>query len=174
MSASTPLARRVRRAPLTDRIQAYLNPWDFLLWLSEEINSNEWEEACRAWSTPAGIVINVLFMLARANVGNTSSFGRGGDDVFGDYDERHGTGWLAWFVSAQSEEGWSSFVMRADDCHRLLSSSTFSPRSPSSMPTTPSAANDTIVSSKHPWRLLLTRHLPEESALTLIRHQTRP
>lgn len=89
--------RRVRRAPLAERIKAYLNPWDFLLWASEEINSNEWQEAWDQWAVPGGVAVNIIFMIARANTSSTA-FSRG-DDVFGDYHERRGTGWLAWFVS---------------------------------------------------------------------------
>lgn len=90
--------RRVRKAPLADRVQAYLNPWDFLLWLSEEINSSEWQDCLSQWAIPGGIAANIVFLVARANTGG-SSFARN-DDVFGDYHERGGTGWLAWFVSA--------------------------------------------------------------------------
>lgn len=89
-------SRRIRRAPLSDRVKAYLNPWDFLLWLSEEINDSEWQEVCTQWATPAGIVINIVFMIARANVGGDDA--ARGDEVFGDYNERFGSGWLAWFV----------------------------------------------------------------------------
>lgn len=89
--------RIVRQTPLLARIQAYLNPWDFLLWLSEELNSNELEDTLKQWATPVGVVINVIFMVARANVGAGRS--KQADNVFGDYHERNGSGWLAWFVS---------------------------------------------------------------------------
>ena len=90
------MPRLVRRAPLATRIKAYLNPLDFLLWLSEELNSNDWEDFLKQWAIPAGVALNVLFMIARANSsGNTPDYG---NDVFGDEFARRGTGWLAWFV----------------------------------------------------------------------------
>lgn len=90
-----PRTRLVRRAPLLERIQAYLNPWDFLLWASEELNGNDWGDIHKRWAVPIGIVLNVVFMMARANARSS----RGGDDVFADYHERRGSGWLAWVVS---------------------------------------------------------------------------
>lgn len=89
--------KRVRRAPLTERIKAQLDPWDFLLWLSEELNSNEWQESLAQWASPVGVVLNIIFMISRANVGSTSS--SIADDIFNDYHERRGTGWLGWLVS---------------------------------------------------------------------------
>jgi len=87
--------RLVRRAPLTDRIKAYLNPYDFLLWASEELN--DWEDLDKKWSLPIGVLLNVIFMMARANSGGNQSRG---DDVFADYYERRGSGWLTWLVSS--------------------------------------------------------------------------
>lgn len=89
--------RLVRRAPLLERIQAYLNPWDFLLWASEELNGNDWENFHKHWSVPIGLVLNVVFMMARANASSSRSRG---DDVFADYHEKRGSGWLTWVVSA--------------------------------------------------------------------------
>lgn len=88
--------RLVRRRSLAQRIQERLNPWDFLLWLSEELNSDEWQDTLREWSTTIGVVLNFIFLIARANSTPTSN----GDDVFADYDG-FGSGWLAWFVSAR-------------------------------------------------------------------------
>jgi len=89
-------ARLVRRTPFISRLKAYLNPWDFLLWASEELNGNDWDDFYRQWATPIGILFNVVFMAARANSSGTKR-GRG-DDVFGDFHERSGSGWLIWFV----------------------------------------------------------------------------
>ena len=92
------MPRLVRRAPLVERIKAYLNPLDFLLWLSEEIDSNDWDEFQRSYSTPIGLGLNLVFLIARANTGKTTS-SSGLDDVFGGEDQG-GTGWLSWFVRA--------------------------------------------------------------------------
>lgn len=90
------MPRLVRRAPLATRIKAYLNPLDFLLWVSEELNSNELENIGKQWATPVGIGLNIIFMIARANShATTREFG---GDVFGDDVVGGGTGWLAWFV----------------------------------------------------------------------------
>ena len=84
----------VRRQPFSERIAAYLNPYDFLLWLSEDIESNGWDQLEKDWAIPIGIALNVVFLIARANTEPQSS---SYDDVFGDIQ---GPGWLAWLVSA--------------------------------------------------------------------------
>lgn len=84
------MPRLVRRRPLLERVKAYLNPFDFLLWLSEEIETRDWDD--QRFANPLGAALNFIFMLARANSGpNRSS----GDDVFGDSG---GSGWFSWFV----------------------------------------------------------------------------
>jgi len=94
--------RLVRRAPLSERIKAYLNPWDFLLWASEELNGNDWDDFDKKWAMPTGVVMNIIFMLARANASGPRSRG---DEVFADYHERRGSGWLSWFVSIGCQSG---------------------------------------------------------------------
>lgn len=86
--------RLIRRQPLAERIKAYLNPLDFLLWLSEELDSSDWDQWQKNWATAIGVALNVVLLIARANSG--SSVRRRGDDVFGDSEGY--TGWLAWFV----------------------------------------------------------------------------
>lgn len=86
--------RLIRRRPLSSRIQAYLNPWDFLLWLSEELDSSEWESWQQSWAVPIGIALNLIFLISRANSGGAKR--SGGDDVFG--DDSIQMGWLNWLV----------------------------------------------------------------------------
>lgn len=86
------MPRLVRRTPLMQRLKAHLDPHDLLLWLSEELNSDTYEEWLRDWATPIGIGLNLVFILARG----ASSRGNS-DDVFGD---SNGSGWLSWFVCA--------------------------------------------------------------------------
>ncbi|KAL9079684.1 MAG: hypothetical protein Q9157_001461 [Trypethelium eluteriae] len=81
----------IRRQPLIERIKAKLNPWDFLIWVSEELD--DLEDLHKAWATPVGLGANLIFMIARANSAPSSSKS---DDVFGDFQSRRGTGWLAW------------------------------------------------------------------------------
>lgn len=83
-----------RRQPLIERIQGYLNPLDFLLWLSEEIDTSGWDQLENDWAIPIGVVLNVVFLIARANV-NVGS--RKYNDVFGEVTG--GVGWLGWLVS---------------------------------------------------------------------------
>ena len=87
--------RLIRRAPLSTRIKSYLNPLDFLLYLSEQFESSEWEEHQRAAALPLGVVCNLVFLIARANSGGAR--GRPRDDVFADGEGRGGH--LVWLVS---------------------------------------------------------------------------
>ena len=87
--------RLIRRRPLLERIKAYLNPLDFLLWLSEELDSNDWDQWQKEWANPIGVLLNVVFLIARANTSYSTR--KGGDHVFG--DDITYTPWLAWFVS---------------------------------------------------------------------------
>lgn len=91
------MPRLIRRQPLAERIKSYLNPLDFLLWLSEEIDANDWDQFEKDWALPLGVVLNVVFLIARANT--QPSGGRAIDDVFG---EDGGTPWLSWLVSCFS------------------------------------------------------------------------
>lgn len=85
--------RLIRRRRLSERIKAYLNPLDFLLWLSEQFDTSDWDQWQKAWATPIGIALNFVFLIARANCGPSKPRG---DDVFGDHI--HYTGWLSWLV----------------------------------------------------------------------------
>lgn len=87
------MPRLVRRRPLVERIKAYLNPLDFLLWLSEEIETRDWDH--KSFAVPAGLILNLGFLLARSVAGASSS--KVVDDVFADND--NSTGWFSWFVS---------------------------------------------------------------------------
>lgn len=98
--------RLIRRRPLVERIKAYLNPFDFLLWLSEELDSNDWEQWEKELANPIGLLLNVVFLIARAN--SAYSTGNGGDDVFG--DDMVYTPWLAWFVGLPLSAGQMTVV----------------------------------------------------------------
>lgn len=90
----------IRKAPLSERIKARLNPYDMLLWLSEELHESALDDKFRDWTLPIGVAMNLVYMVARANSGR-SERGRS-DDLFGDFDGRGGSGWFAWFVSCSS------------------------------------------------------------------------
>ncbi|KAK4968704.1 hypothetical protein LTR28_001742 [Elasticomyces elasticus] len=81
------MPRLVRRAPVLERIKAYLNPWDFLLWLSEELSDETWDETLKDWAIPISLACNFVFLIARAN--STGSLNKS-DDVFAEYDGRKG------------------------------------------------------------------------------------
>ncbi|BDD56121.1 hypothetical protein MPDQ_000653 [Monascus purpureus] len=87
------MPRLIRRRPLAERIRSYLNPLDFLLWLSEEVDANDWDQFEKDWALPLGIFLNGGFLLARAN---SRAGSKAIDDVFGE-EER--VPWLGWFAS---------------------------------------------------------------------------
>ena len=86
------MPRLVRRRTLAERIKSYLNPLDFLLWLSEEVDANDWDQFEKDWVVPLGIGLNVAFLVARANSRASS---KAVDDVFGDEE---GAPLMSWFV----------------------------------------------------------------------------
>lgn len=92
------MPRLVRRRPLSERILARLNPYDFLLWLSEEFESGDWDQLEKNWAFPIGIALNVIFLIARAN-SRSGGGSRAFDDVFGEDD---GTSLFGWLVSHSS------------------------------------------------------------------------
>ncbi|KAJ5112558.1 hypothetical protein N7532_000603 [Penicillium argentinense] len=87
-------ARLVRRRPLGERLQSWLNPWDLWLWISEEIEGNDWDQLEKDWGLLIGITLNVVFLVARANARSSGRIAI--DDVFG---EDEGVPWLSWLVS---------------------------------------------------------------------------
>ncbi|KAF0642766.1 hypothetical protein FPSE5266_05864 [Fusarium pseudograminearum] len=68
---------------------AAINPMDFLLWLSEELETRDWDSA--TVGTQMGLTMNFLFLLARANSGSTTK----SDDIFSDDTS---SGWLSFVV----------------------------------------------------------------------------
>ncbi|QIX00669.1 hypothetical protein AMS68_006186 [Peltaster fructicola] len=85
----------IRRRPLLERLRTNLDPYDFLLWLSEELNDNSYDELLNAWATPIGLASNLLFILARGASRNTFS---GADDVFSEHGA--GRGWFSWLSAS--------------------------------------------------------------------------
>ncbi|KAL9612270.1 MAG: hypothetical protein Q9167_003138 [Letrouitia subvulpina] len=88
------MPRLIRRRPLAERLQSYLNPLNIFLWLSEELESRDWDQWQNRSAMPVAAALNLVFLIARANSGSSSR--RLQDDVFSD-DEGYG-GWLPWFV----------------------------------------------------------------------------
>lgn len=86
--------RLVRRRPLKERIISALDPWDFFLWLSEEIETRDY--GSKSVGNQLGLALNLAFILAR--VYGTNSTGSD-DDIFSDsYSDT--SGWLGYFVSS--------------------------------------------------------------------------
>ncbi|KAK7704921.1 hypothetical protein SLS64_008269 [Diaporthe eres] len=77
-----------------ERIKATLDPWDYLLWLSEEIETRNF--GSKSLGTQLGLALNFAFILAR--VYGSSSAGGDSDDIFSDSDSTNSTGWLAYFA----------------------------------------------------------------------------
>jgi hypothetical protein len=104
-----PPTRLVRRTTLAERIRSNLNISDLLLWASEELNSQDWEEFDKQWSTLIGTGMNALFILVRIYSVAPSD----GHDVFEDYSGKSG-GLTAWLVSVAR-----FFVSFTDFCSAL-------------------------------------------------------
>ncbi|KAK3991304.1 hypothetical protein QBC44DRAFT_323360 [Cladorrhinum sp. PSN332] len=83
-----PPQRLVRRRPLSQRMQAFLNPMDFYLWLSEEIQTFDWDS--NGFGTKFGLGANFVYLIARANIVSQ----RDDDDVFGDAPANSLLTWL--------------------------------------------------------------------------------
>ncbi|KAI5868554.1 hypothetical protein GGS23DRAFT_36669 [Durotheca rogersii] len=81
--------RLVRRRPLLERVKSLLNPMDFLLWLSEEIETHDWDS--NLVGTQLGLAMNFVFLLAMANSGGS----RVADPVF---DDGAVSGWFSFLV----------------------------------------------------------------------------
>jgi hypothetical protein len=88
------MPRLVRRAPLSERIKAYIDPSDWLIWISEELNSSDWEDFASAYAPYIGFGANIAFVIAQANSGAPTSYHR--DNVF---KEVSGPGWMKWFAN---------------------------------------------------------------------------
>ncbi|KAL5119210.1 hypothetical protein ACEQ8H_002921 [Pleosporales sp. CAS-2024a] len=88
------MPRLVRRAPLSERIKAYLDPSDWLIWISEELNSSDWDDFAQSYALYIGFGANIAFVVAQANSGASTSYD--GDDVF---KEHSGPGWTKWFAN---------------------------------------------------------------------------
>lgn len=86
------MPRLVRRKPFGERLMAMLNPMDFLLWLSEELETREWDS--KLVGTQIGLGLNFVFLVARANTG-----GKPDDDIFRD---EASSGWFSLLVSTTS------------------------------------------------------------------------
>ncbi|TGZ84432.1 hypothetical protein EX30DRAFT_338956 [Ascodesmis nigricans] len=74
------MPRVVRRAPLFQRILSHLNPFDYFLSISTDIDSYDWDALQLALGDPLGIGLNILAAVARANA--NAFRGRYEDDVF--------------------------------------------------------------------------------------------
>lgn len=85
------MPRLVRRAPLMERIKSSLDVMDFLLWLSEELETREWDS--KAVGTQVGLVASFVFMLARANSKSVTDVDQ---ELFGDGES---TSWVQYIVS---------------------------------------------------------------------------
>lgn len=86
------MPRIVRRAPLMERIKSSLDVMDFLLWLSEELETREWDS--KSVGTRVGLVASFLFMIARANTqGGATDVEQ---ELFGDGES---ASWVQYIVS---------------------------------------------------------------------------
>jgi hypothetical protein len=95
------MPRLVRRKPWVDRMKDYLNPGDFLLWLSEEIETREWDS--KQLGAPLALGLHTILLVTRASGGGLG--GSRKDDVFGDVSS--GSGWFGYIVSCGNQLVWT-------------------------------------------------------------------
>lgn len=154
------MPRLIRRKPWGERMKDYLNPQDFLLWLSEEFETREWD--IKGFANSVGAALNFVFLVARANSTSNSSIN---DDVFGDSG---GPGWFSWFVWASPSLTWSPhYYAAADEKYSVHSSSTYWHCSALETLHSPSFESGITVSSRTRSTLLQARPLPSAFALIL-------
>ncbi|RKF78390.1 Meiotically up-regulated gene 154 protein [Golovinomyces cichoracearum] len=82
------MPRLIRRRPLLARIKDYLHPADWLLWLSEELETRDWDST--QVGNPVAALLHFITLISQANTDNS---GRSEDDVFSD-DYHSGSGWV--------------------------------------------------------------------------------
>ncbi|KAG9667915.1 hypothetical protein KCU76_g17609, partial [Aureobasidium melanogenum] len=82
----------IRQAPLSERIKAYLNPYDLLLWIAEGLHESALDEALRDWGMPIGVTANLVFACARWSLKKNPDY-----DIFGEFESK--SGWFHWFLS---------------------------------------------------------------------------
>ncbi|KAF1834061.1 hypothetical protein BDW02DRAFT_353655 [Decorospora gaudefroyi] len=83
----------VRRATLAQRIKAYVDPLDWLMCISEELNTSDWQDFASAWAVWIGSGAHLLFIVAQANSGVSTS-----PDDDGVFSEVQGPGWTKWIM----------------------------------------------------------------------------
>lgn len=88
------MPRLVRRAPLWQRIQAYTDPLDWFIYISEELNSSDWDQFASNYALYLGFAANVVFVVAQAN--SAASAASDDDGVFSDVK---GLGLLPWLAN---------------------------------------------------------------------------
>jgi hypothetical protein len=144
----------MRRKPWVDRMKDYLNPGDFLLWLSEEIETRDWDS--KQLGAPLALGLHIVLLVARANSGGSGH--RREDDVFGDVSS--GSGWFSYIVSSGHQPFWPL----TDLLYRQLSLFTYFPTSQFLTQYTLSIVKDITVYSKVPSTLLRPHPQPTECA----------
>lgn len=77
-----------------ERLKSMMNPMDFLLYLSEELETRDWDS--KPVGTQLGLATNFAFLLARANSARVS---RPADPVFDDEAASGYSAWLTFVVS---------------------------------------------------------------------------
>ncbi|KAI1000040.1 hypothetical protein K3495_g8156 [Podosphaera aphanis] len=86
------MPRLVRRRPIFVRFKDFFNIEDWLLWISEELGTREWDT--QQFGYTIAFVSHSLSLIALANVGTSEG---SGDDVF--VDSHSGTGWLKYIAT---------------------------------------------------------------------------
>lgn len=165
-------ARLVRKRPLSERIQSWLNPLDHYLWLSEEIATFDWDS--NGFGTRFGAAANFIFLLARANSAGREDV----DDVFSDAPSG---GWVTYLVSFSPFRAYISVICEiwGSLCsliilNRPIPSSGSSSPHPSSTHGTPLQARASTDFSRPTWNPKAPRPRPPTVSGSTPPHLLRP
>ncbi|PVH93621.1 hypothetical protein DM02DRAFT_619159 [Periconia macrospinosa] len=86
------MPRLVRQRPLGERIKSWIDPEDWHIWISDKLDSEDWEDFAKEHSRILGFAMNLVFIIAQANASRSSE---SDDDVL--LGGNGGPGWFAWF-----------------------------------------------------------------------------
>lgn len=85
------MPRLIRRRPLLARIKDYLHPADWLLWLSEELETRDWNSS--EYGNSIAALLHFLTLICQANISKSTD---SREDVFN--ENKSNSGWISTFA----------------------------------------------------------------------------
>ncbi|RKF64007.1 Meiotically up-regulated gene 154 protein [Erysiphe neolycopersici] len=85
------MPRLIRRRPLLARIKDYLHPADWFLWLSEELETRDWDSS--EYGNSVAALLHFLTLISQANISRSTE---SQEDVFN--DNKFSFGWISSFA----------------------------------------------------------------------------